>query len=373
MGIKQGWSETEFRNQLRVWLRRQSPFAPLPLNDEARTEYLSEWQEKLFDAGYVGASFPREYGGQGLPQSCEAIILEELGLAGAPSAFHYAYVARVIHEFGTPEQCERYLRPALRGREKWCQGFSEPDAGSDLAAVRTFAEWDDDCYVINGQKVWSSRAHSADWCLLLTRTDRPETRHHGLTMFIVDMTSPGLTVRPFRQINGALEFAEIFLDDVRVPAENVVGSLNDGWQIAMSTVAYERGPADVGLLADLRRQLQGLVTHLRTAGWSPQSTHAIKLARLLVTADVLQAHVMRGIHDSQLADTSQASVDKILVTDLIQAIGRLQIEMYGASAVLGENPDIMFDYLYGRASSVYGGTAQIQRNVVAQRILGLPR
>ncbi|MCE2855671.1 MAG: acyl-CoA dehydrogenase family protein [Ilumatobacteraceae bacterium] len=367
------WSESKFRSGFNSWLKARAPFDPLPLDDEERTAYLSQWQQKLFQAGYVGASFPTEYGGQGLPSSCEAIILEELGAAGAPSAFHYAYVARVILEFGTAMQRARYLQPALSGSERWCQGFSEPDAGSDLAAVRTIAKRDGEDFIISGQKVWSSRAHWADWCLLLVRTGDLDSRHRGLTVFIVDVKSQGLTIRPFRQMNGALEFAEIFLDDVRVPAANMVGELNGGWQIAMSTVAYERGPADVGLLADLRRQIYELVTHGREAKWAPTSTQSLRLARLVVEADVLQSHVMRGLHDPSLDDPTHASVDKVLVTDLIQSIGRLQIDTFGASVALGERPDIMFDYLYGRSASVYGGTAQIQRNVIAQRVLGLPR
>lgn len=373
MADSHSWSESAFRLELRQWLAQRAPFDPLPIDDEQRTRHLSDWQRELFEAGYVGASFPKEFGGQGLPPSCEAIILEELGNIGAPSAFHYAYVARVILEYGNASQQQRYLRPALNGQERWCQGFSEPDAGSDLASVRTSAERDGDTFVINGQKVWSSRAHWANWCLLLVRTGGHDERHRTLTMFIVDMKSPGLTVRPFRQMNGALEFAELFLDNVRVPEENIVGSLNGGWHIAMSTVAYERGPSDVGLLADLRRSIQDLVAHARQSQWLPTSNRSRQLARLVVAADVLQAHVMRSLHDESLKDTMHASVDKILVTDLIQAIGHLQLETYGASAVLGARPDIMFDYLYGRASSIYGGTAQIQRNVIAQRLLGLPR
>ncbi len=248
--------ELAFRLRLRAWIEEQKPFPPLPEGDEERVAYLADWQRRLFDAGWVAVSFPEQDGGRGLSAVYEAIVLDELGAAGAPPVWHYGYVTRVIQMYGTPEQRRTFLAPAFRGEERWCQGFSEPGAGSDLSAISTRAVRDGDDYVINGQKVWTSEAHWAQWCLLLARSEADRKRHDSLSCFIVPVHTPGLTVRPFRQITGSLEFAELFFDDVRVPAHMRVGDPGAGWRIAMSTVAFERGPADVGFIADFRRVLQ---------------------------------------------------------------------------------------------------------------------
>src|SRR4051794_2160102 len=292
-------NESEFREQVRAWLRARLPLSPLPLDDEARHVHLAAWQHELFDAGFCGLSFPVEYGGRGLSPAYDAILLEELGAVGAPSAFHYGYVARVILEYGNEEQRRRYIRPALRGDEHWCQGFSEPDAGSDLASVRTRAVRDGGDFLVTGQKVWTSRAHWADWCLLLVRTGEPNSRHRGLSCLIVPTKTAGLTIRPFRQMTGGLEFAELFLDEVRVPAANLVGPEGGGWQVALSTVAYERGPSDIGKIADLRSRHLRLVSRLVERGIPPDEPIAVELARLHVDLEVLGAHVRRGLWDRE--------------------------------------------------------------------------
>ena len=367
--------EDAFRAEVRAWLAARTPFAPLAIDDDERVAQLAAWQRDLFDAGYCGVSFPVEYGGRGLNPVFEAILMEEMGAAGAPSAFHYGYVARVIYENGTPEQREREVRRALRGDDRWSQGFSEPDAGSDLAAVRTRAVLDGDHFVITGQKVWTSRAHWADFTFMLVRTGESDSRHRGLSTIIVPTRSSGLTIRPFRQMTGGLEFAELFLDEVRVPAENLVGPLHGGWAVAMSTVAYERGPSDVGRIADLRSRLGHLAADARDRHLPPSDPRAERLAAVHVDLEVLGHHVLRSLRDREggHGDLSGTSVDKLLATRTEQALAHLELDLLGADALLGRRPGAAFEYLESRAASVYGGSTQIQLGIVATRVLGLPR
>lgn len=367
--------EAAFREEVRSWLSARLPIPALPLDDDARHAHLDAWQRDLFDAGFCGLSFPAEHGGRGLSPVYDAILLEELGAVGAPSAFHYGYVARVILEYGTDAQRRRFIRPALRGDEHWCQGFSEPDAGSDLASVRTRAVRDGEDFLVTGQKVWTSRAHWADWCLLLVRTGEPGGRHRGLSCLVVPTSAEGLTIRPFRQLTGGLEFAELFLDEVRVPAANLIGAEGQGWQVALSTVAYERGPSDVGKIADLRSRLLRLARTLAGRGVGADEPLGRSLARVHVQLEVLSAHVLRSLRDreSGRSDLNATSVDKLLVTGADQALGRLEMEAHGADAVLGRSPEVSYQYLDSRAASIYGGSTQIQLGIIATRVLGLPR
>ena len=257
--------EHEFRAELRRWIEDQRPIPPIPEDDEGRIAYLSALQSRMHAAGLSALSFPVEYGGRGLPPEYEAILLDEMGSVGLPSAWHYGYIARVILLYGNEEQKRRFLPPAFSGEERWCQGFSEPGAGSDLGSLTTRAHRDGESYVVNGQKVWTTEAKWADWCLLLVRTDPEAPTQRAMSCFIVPIDAPGLTVRPFRQITGAMEFAELFFDDVRLPVSARVGEAGEGWRIAMSTVSFERGPGDVGYIADLRRAI-GRLTEVVRAG-----------------------------------------------------------------------------------------------------------
>jgi alkylation response protein AidB-like acyl-CoA dehydrogenase len=367
--------EVAFRQEVRAWLAERRPIPPLPLEDAERHRHLDQWQRDLFDAGLCGLSFPVEYGGRGLSAVFDAILLEELGAAGAPSAFHYGYVARVLLEYGTDAQRQRFIRPALRGDEHWCQGFSEPDAGSDLASVRTRAVRDGNAFVVTGQKVWTSRAHWADWCLLLVRTGAPGSRHRGLSCLIVPTSAPGLAIRPFKQMTGGLEFAELFLDGVRVPSDHLVGGEGEGWRVAMSTVAYERGPSDVGKIADLRSRHFHLVEYMAGRGITSADPRARELARLQVALDVLSAHVLRGLREREQGrgDLDATSIDKLLVSETDQALARLEMDVHGADALLGKAARTAFQYLDSRAASIYGGSTQIQLGIIATRVLGLPR
>lgn len=367
--------EAAFRTALRAWIRTEIPFPDLPEDDDERVALLTAFQRRLFDAGWAAISFPAEYGGRGLDPVYEAIFLDELGVAGLPSAWHYGYIARVIQLYGTEAQKQRFLRNAFRGDERWCQGFSEPDAGSDLASLTTRARRTGGEYVITGQKVWTTEAHWADWCLLLARSDPDAPNHQAMSCFLVPMTSAGLTVRPFKQMTGSLEFAEVFFDEVRVPADHIVGSPGDGWRIAMSTVSFERGPADVGFIADFRRSLQVLAEAARSGGARDEGTLSTAWARSLVDVEVLRAHVLRSLsrRSHGIGSEIEASVDKLLMVRAEQALAHTAMDLFDPAPLLGERPEELHQYLWSRAASVYGGSQEIQRTIVATRLLGLPR
>jgi alkylation response protein AidB-like acyl-CoA dehydrogenase len=378
--------EHAFRAELRQWIEGERPIPPLPEDDEGRIAYLSALQSRMHAAGLSALSFPVEYGGRGFPPEFEAILLDEMGSVGLPSAWHYGYVARVILLYGNEEQKRRYLPPAFSGEERWCQGFSEPGAGSDLGALTTRAHLDGGSYVVNGQKVWTTEAKWADWCLLLVRTDPEAPTHRAMSCFIVPIDAPGLTVRPFRQITGAMEFAELFFDDVRVPVSARVGEAGEGWRIAMSTVSFERGPGDVGYIADLRRTIGRLTDVVRAGGPGgappgegpdPAGNRemALRLAQSMVDVEVLRVHVLRSLsrRTAGLATEVDASVDKLLMVRTEQALGHVELDLHGTGVLTGEEPEALYDYLWSRAASVYGGSEQIQRTIVATRLLGLPR
>ncbi len=377
--------EHEFRAELRRWIEGQRPIPPIPEDDEGRIAYLSALQSRMHAAGLSALSFPVEYGGRGLPPEYEAILLDEMGSVGLPSAWHYGYIARVILLYGNEEQKRRFLPPAFSGEERWCQGFSEPGAGSDLGSLTTRAQLDGDSYVVNGQKVWTTEAKWADWCLLLVRTDPEAPTQRAMSCFIVPIDAPGLVVRPFRQITGAMEFAEVFFDDVRLPVSARVGDAGEGWRIAMSTVSFERGPGDVGYIADLRRTIGRLTEVVRSGGPggaaaasptpAPDREMALRLARSVVDVEVLRVHVLRSLsrRTAGLATEVDASIDKLLMVRTEQALGHAELDLHGAGVLTGEEPEALHDYLWSRAASVYGGSEQIQRTIVATRLLGLPR
>ncbi len=368
-------AEAAFRAELRAWIARQLPFPAVPEDDEGRVEYLTAWQRRLHAAGWVAVTFPEEYGGRGLDPIYDAIVLDELGSAGAPPLWHYGYVAQVLLMYGSEEQKRRYVPSAIRGEERWCQGFSEPDAGSDLGSLKTRAVRVDDHYVITGQKVWTSEAHWAQWCLLLARSEADQPTQRAMTVFVVPMDSPGLTVRPFRQITGSLEFAEVFLDGVVVPVSQRVGEPGDGWSIAMSTVALERGPADVGFIADFRRMLKQLAERRVAGSLRSDGSLGVALAASFVDVEVLRLQVLRALSRRAKGQGSEAeaSIEKLLMTRTEQGLAHAAMDLLGSAPLLGDEPAVLHEYLWSRAASVYGGSSQIQRTIVANRLLGLPR
>jgi alkylation response protein AidB-like acyl-CoA dehydrogenase len=368
--------EAAFRTQFRAWLAANAPTEPLPVAGAARAAAWHDWHKKLYEAGYVGVSWPVAVGGRGLSPLYDAILNEEVGAAGAPPLPHVGFLGRALLHHGSAEQQRRHLPGLLSGDEVWCQGFSEPGAGSDLSALATRGRLEDDHWIVDGQKVWTSDAAWADWCLLLVRTEPEAPRHQGISALLVDMRTPGITVRPIVQINGDTEFNEVFFDGVRVPADRVVGARGDGWRIAMTTVAYERGPAEVGFSSRYGRTLRALEQVAISRPADPVIDRA--LAAAYVQNEVLRLHVLRSLSarlhlPEGAVPGPEGSIDKLLATRTEQLLHHAAMDLHGAAAVLGQRDEVLFEYFYSRAASIAGGTSQIQRGIIAERVLGLPR
>ncbi|HET9508491.1 MAG TPA: acyl-CoA dehydrogenase family protein [Gaiellaceae bacterium] len=374
MDLRDTAEEAAFRAELRAWITAN-------LSDEIRhgrfEEAGREWSRKLFDAGYAGLTWPKEYGGAGAPYSHQAIFLEEMARAEAPShlgVIGLGMAGPTIIAHGTEAQKERYLRNILSTEEIWCQGFSEPDAGSDLSAVRTSARLEGDTFVVNGQKVWSSFAHIADWCILVTRSDPDSERHAGLTYLLVDMHAPGVDVRPLRQITGEAEFNEIFFGDVEVPVENVVGEVGGGWAVAMTTLLHERGTLGFALTAALESQLQKLVALARERGATEVQRDAI--AREWIGLQAVRYTNYRAL--TTLLKTGipgpEGSGAKLWWSEANQRATKLALELLGPEAtLLNGNGYWQHQQLRSRGNTIEAGTSEILRNIIAERVLGLPR
>ncbi len=362
--------EADFRARLRAWLEANAP-GEQPADDDARIRQRNDWHRMLFAAGWLGLSWPIEYGGQGLSPVYELILNDEIGATFAPALPPIGFLGRAFLNYGSEEQKRRYLRRLLAGEDTWCQGFSEPGAGSDLAAVTTRATRQGDDYVISGQKIWTSEAAWAQYCFLLARTGDLASRHRGLSCFVVPLASPGVTVSAIRMINGDRDFGQVFFDDVVVPQASRVGDEGVGWSLAMSLFGYERGPADIGVIARLERSLRELEERVRDA----DAVSRAKVARARVAQHVLRVHVLRSL--SQRLDGSapgpESSIDKVLLTRVWQQIHRTAVDVLGPTAVTGADARWYDDYLYSRGMSIAGGTAQIQDGIIAERLLGLPR
>lgn len=365
--------ERGFRERLRTWLAEHAPERGLPHGDDAHAGAVIRWQRKLHEAGWSGLSVPREYGGGGFPPTFEGILSEELGAAGAPPILDSVYLSHVVLAFGTEEQKRRWVPRMVSGEDWWCQGFSEPGAGSDLAALATTAVREGDDWVISGQKTWTTSGQWATHCLLLARTDREVPRHEGITAFVVPMDSKGLLRRPIRQSSGRSEFSELFLDEVRVPDAARLGALGGGWSLAMATVTLERGPADNGYAAKHRALLERLEAAAVREGRG--EADRLALARAYVDVEVLRIRIQMSLGD-RAADGQvgpESSADKLLMIQAEQGLHHLALHLAGSRAALPLEPDWLDGYLFSRAAGVYGGTEQIQRTILAQRVLGLPR
>jgi alkylation response protein AidB-like acyl-CoA dehydrogenase len=375
MNFDDAAEEADFRSQLRSWLQDHAPNPPYPSNQgEAGNAFAMEWHRTLYRGGWLGLSWPKEYGGRGLSPLYDAILNEEVGRAGVPPLPAIGFLGRAILQCGSPDQCREFLPPFLRGDVQWCQGFSEPGAGSDLASLRTRAELDGSEYVVNGQKVWTSRANWADWCLLLCRTDPDAPKHKGISCVVFRMDSPGVTVRPIRQIWGTAEFSEVFLDGLRVPAAQRIGAEGDGWKLATVVLAHERGPADIGSISKLEQQLARLDQSLDELPDAEAAALAEKIAVADVELAACRRHVLKSLtlRARGVAPGPETSVDKLLMTRAAQTLGALVLDTRATDLLLGDDDAATYQYLFSRAASIYGGTEQVQRNIVAQRILGMP-
>jgi alkylation response protein AidB-like acyl-CoA dehydrogenase len=376
--------QAAFREEVRAWLDENLP-------DELRGHRgggarfdgpeIRQWSRALHDGRWVGISWPAEYGGRGLSPRFQAIYLEEEARAEAPphiGVIGLGMAGPTIISRGTEEQKSRYLEPLLAADEIWCQGFSEPDAGSDLAGVRTSARLDGDHFVLDGQKVWSSYAHIADFCILVARSDPSSARHAGLTYLIVDMHAPGVEVRPLTQITGEPEFNEIFLSGVRVPVENVIGEVGGGWDVAMTTLLHERGTLAFALVARLEVQVKKLLALVADRGATATQREAV--AREWSQLQGLRWTAYRSL--SALERTGlpgpEGSILKLQWSEANQRVTKLALELLGPDAQLlpGNAPYDGYwtvQQLRSRGNTIEAGTSEILRNIVAERVLGLPR
>ncbi len=367
-------AEAEFRSRLRGWLAGNNPGLPASSTDDDYWRGQVAWHHSLYDAGFFGMSWPKTIGGQELPSVYDVIVDEELAAAGTPPRPSLGYLVQGILEHGNEDIRQRFLPGIVSGRDRWCQGFSEPDAGSDLAALRTRADRDGDDYVITGHKVWTSYSDDADWCLVLARTDHEVPKHKGISAFAVPMGQPGIEQRPLKMINGITkEFGEVIFDGARVPAANMIGEPGEGWPLAMTVVSHEREPGELGYVARYKKLVNELTTKVRKEPVAYDAEQVRDLGWAIVEAEMLRLHVCRRLSDrlDGISHGPEGSVDKLLMTWVEQAVGHAALAIGGTGAS-GEDDTALKVYLYSRAQSVMGGTSQIQRNLVARRILGLP-
>jgi alkylation response protein AidB-like acyl-CoA dehydrogenase len=351
--------EADFRNKLRTWLA-ENAVAFKASGDDYWTRQ-GEWHQALYRAGFFGTSWPREFGGQELPPVYDVIVDEELARAGAPPRPSLGYLVVGLGHHGSKELQQRFLPGMINGTERWCQGFSEPGAGSDLASLTTTATRDGDNYVINGHKIWTSYSDVADWCLVLARTDKEVPRHKGISAFIVSMHQPGIEQRPLKMINGVTtEFGQVAFDGAMVPADQMVGAPGEGWALAMTVVSHEREPSTLGYSARYGKLVREMASRVDKA--------PAELVWAAVEAEMLRLHVRRRLSEQLdgIKHGPQGSLDKLLMTWTEQSVGHAAVAVSGTS-----DPELLSAYLYSRAQSVMGGTSQIQKNIIASRILGL--
>ena len=390
MRLEASESERRLQEEIRDFLAAERPDAArLPRSLDERMEALRAWQARCYAAGYVGRAWPSEFGGGGRPAAEQIIVDQELAAAGAPEFANVVgldVLGPSLLRFGTDEQRRRHIPAILAAEEIWCQGFSEPDAGSDLASLRTRADDRGDHFVVSGQKTWVSWGQFARWCGVLARTHDDGPKHRGISMLIVDMGSPGVELRPMIQTTGHAEFCELFLDDVVVPRANLLGTLGEGWKIAMHTLGHERGTAALPRQVKLRTWLDRAVRVAaeRTVDGGrlidDPGTQAA-LARAFVGVEVLRHHAYRTVGEflGGGAVGPDSSSVKLLMAEAEQRLAATALEVLGTTLEHAE-PEAVAEsdfwqetYLYSRAASVYGGTRQIQRNIIADRILALPQ
>ena len=389
--------QQSFRDEARDWLGKNLPadwVARLRQgSDVPRPEayrFLRDWQRRMYEAGFVGITWPKEYGGRGLSFMEEMILHEEMALHKAPPVLNILAIGMAgptIIAYGTEEQKKRYPAKMLSCEEIWCQGYSEPNAGSDLAAPQTRAVKDGEHYVVNGQKVWTSLAHVADWMMLLARTDPDVPKHKGITYFLLDMRSPGVTVKPLKQMTGDAEFNEVYFDNVRVHDSQILGGLNNGWAVGMTTLMYERLALGFGLQVRLRIALDGLVELARhtTKNGAPVTRDPVmrqKLAQLWIDTEVFKYTGARAITKLLKGELPgpEASAGKMMWVEGHQRLQELAMELQGPYAQLGRGSTWAVDggvwqhsFLRSRANSIEGGTTEIQKNIIGERVLGLPK
>ncbi len=384
--------EAAFRDEVKAWLSENlvGEFARIGGSrgtaDEENWDLRMEWERKLGEAGWIGLGWPEEYGGRGATFAEQAIFNQEYVKANAPGRitfFGEGLLGPTLVAYGTDAQKRRFLPGILKATELWCQGYSEPNAGSDLANVQTRAVLDGDEWVVNGQKVWTTFAHHADWCFVVTRTDPQAPPHAGISYILVPMDQPGVTVRPLRQMTGAGEFNEVFFDDARTPADMVVGEVNGGWKVAMATLGFERGTAFMAMQLAFEREWHNIADLARKNGAADDPVIRQRLAQAWVGVKVMGYNGMRM--QTALAKTGtvgpEASIGKLYWSNWHRNLGELAMDILGPAGQIvpvagnGEYAldDVQRSYMFARSETIYAGSSEIQRNIIGERVLGLPR
>jgi alkylation response protein AidB-like acyl-CoA dehydrogenase len=395
MDLRDAPEHARLRAEARAWLRAHlpagwgTPAFEKPRSLEDRVAFARAWQRRLHEGGWSGVDWPRAYGGRGASVFESLVWWEEYARAGAPSLIQLSVgtdlVGPTLIAHGQEWQRRRFLEPILRGDELWCQGFSEPGAGSDLAALRTRGERRGDAIVVTGQKIWTSFAQHAQWCILVARTDPAAQRHRGLSFLLVDMASPGIRVRPLREMTGEAWFNEVFFDGVRVPVANVVGEIDRGWDVVMTTLSVERNTSaqHARLEVELERLLS-LAKRTPYRGAPASRDPRIRQTLAELAAGVLALRMTAWRHAARLAETGrpgpEGSILKLAWSELDQRVKDTAVELLGLAGLVPEGDPLAVDagywaheLLWSRASTIYAGTSEIQRNIIAQRALGLPR
>jgi alkylation response protein AidB-like acyl-CoA dehydrogenase len=378
-----------FRREARAWLtdRLAGEFAGVrgrggPGDEHELFEERAAWERALGAAGWIGIGWPRQFGGGGRSLTQQVIFYEEYARAQGPGRVGIVgegLLGPTLVHFGRDEQKRRFLPGILAGTEIWCQGYSEPNAGSDLANVQTRAELDGDQWVVTGQKVWTSLAHWADWCFVLCRTDRDAPPHRGISYLLVPMRQPGIELRPIVQLTGTSEFNEVFFDGARTDAANVVGAVNEGWKVAMGTLAFERGASTLGQQLSFENELADVLELAQKHGRGDDPMLRQRLADAWIRLRIMRYSALRSLTALERGEmTTLTSVHKLYWATLHRDLGELALAVLGADGAVVDAPPYELSpsqrlFLFSRADTIYGGSNQIQRNVIGERALGLPR
>ncbi|MCZ6568932.1 MAG: acyl-CoA dehydrogenase family protein [Deltaproteobacteria bacterium] len=390
MNIRFSEEDEAFRREIAGWLDDElvGEFAELrgrggPGDDNALLEERRAWERKLGEAGWTCVGWPREYGGRGASLTQQVIFHEEYARAAAPGRLGHigeGLIGPTLIAFGSSAQKQRFLPAIRRGEELWCQGYSEPNAGSDLANVQTKAERVGNEWVINGQKVWTSGAAWSDWCFILCRTDpNAQPKHRGISYLLMPMRQPGIEVRPIVQLTGDSEFSEVFYNGARTAAENIVGEVNQGWTVAMGTLAFERGASTLGQQMLFQNELEQIIDIARANGRASDPVMRQRLADAWIGLRIQRYHALRTLSQADRAELSrEAMISKIFWATWHRGLGKLAMDVLGAQSELLEAEPYQLTplqrmYLFTRSDTIYAGSNEIQRNIISERALGLPR
>lgn len=389
MDLRFSQEDEAFRAQARDWLTAQldGEFRVVrgrggPGDEHSLFEERLAWEQALGAAGWTCLSWPKEYGGQDMELRRQIIFYEEYARAHGPGRIGLigeGLIGPTIVHYGTPEQKARFLPPITKGTELWCQGYSEPNAGSDLANVSTKAVLDGDEWVITGQKVWTSLAQWANWCFVIARTDPTAPKHRGLTYMLVDMDQPGIEIRPIQQITATSEFNEVFFDEARTSTANVIGGVNEGWKIAMATLAFERGALTLGQQMDFRNELDRVIATAQKRGIAARPALRQRIARSEVDLRLLRLNALRSLRALESGTvTPTTAISKLHWASFHRDLGELALDVHGANAMIAE--DFPYElsaeqrlFCFTRSDTIYGGSNEIQRNVIGEQVLQLPR